>query len=235
MADIVTAQTAITETSQDGHEHTKSFLTSIFDQLSTINPEDDDHIYAEAPKLSNLTGDTAKNAKAIFLTLHFLFPHELLPALDLLDRKLVNKHQQQMTGLEVYYVQSASSLTDTASRSKSRFRNAFNPTKTYYEVRLDSWNCSCAAFAQSSLKLILSRTAGSDDEPISEWKQTTSIASGLMVGGGLTHQDSPVAICKHVLAVVVGECCPGMFSNSVNIVDDTWNSMAGWAAGFGEI
>ncbi|ETI24019.1 hypothetical protein G647_03388 [Cladophialophora carrionii CBS 160.54] len=36
------------------------------------------------------TSDTDQ-ARSIFLTLHILFPHELLPALDLLDRQLVTK------------------------------------------------------------------------------------------------------------------------------------------------
>lgn len=214
---------------------TKACLTSIFGQLRTITPEHEEDNYNETSRLSNLKGDVAKNAKAIFLTLHFLFPHELLPALDLLDRSLVNKHRQNTSGLVVYYVQSASSLTDTASRAKSRFRNAFNPTKTFYEVRLDSWNCSCAAFAQSSLKTILSRKSRSDETSAIKWPSAASSLSDVIIGGSLTQQDSAVAMCKHILAVAIAESCPAMFSNGVNCVDVTWTEVAGWASGFGEI
>lgn len=40
-------------------------------------------------RLHHLSADDRSKARSVFLTLHVLFPHHLLPALDLLDRGLV--------------------------------------------------------------------------------------------------------------------------------------------------
>ncbi len=128
--------------------------------------------------LTSLPPTTSKDARSLFLALHFLFPHELLPALDLLDRGLVtrlvpsslpNTRTNSTSDNDVFYIQSASAATSqhhpkhsttTPGEAQGRFRNALasnstskskgSATQTYYEVRLDSWNCSCAAFAFSS-------------------------------------------------------------------------------------
>ncbi|EXJ61140.1 hypothetical protein A1O7_05293 [Cladophialophora yegresii CBS 114405] len=46
---------------------------------------------AQQCPLHLLSAPDTEQARSIFLTLHVLFPHELLPALDLLDRRLVTK------------------------------------------------------------------------------------------------------------------------------------------------
>jgi hypothetical protein len=57
--------------------------------------------------------------------------------------------------VEVFYIQSASSATTTTGRYSHRNRKAA-PTgaraSTFYEVRLDSWNCSCPAFSVSAFQ-----------------------------------------------------------------------------------
>ncbi|KAL8754079.1 MAG: hypothetical protein Q9184_005229 [Pyrenodesmia sp. 2 TL-2023] len=114
------------------------------------------------------------SVKSLLLTLHVLFPNELLPALDLLDRKLVTKlvlNDGSAEGVDaaahvdggppsltkpledveegigsVYYVRS--SQQPRSSRfSSGRMYDAFTVSGQQYEVRLRAWNCSCPAFA----------------------------------------------------------------------------------------
>lgn len=113
------------------------------------------------------------SVKPLLLTLHVLFPNELLPALDLLDRKLVTKlvlNDGSVEGVDaaahvdggppsltetpkdvkvgmgpVYYVRS--SQQPRSSRfSSGRMYDAFAASGQHYEVRLRAWNCSCPAF-----------------------------------------------------------------------------------------
>src|SRR5689334_5617435 len=64
----------------------RPFLTSLIDNLTTDQ---------QTNSATNLTQNCLKNApphlKSILLTLHVLFPNELLPALDVLDRNLVTR------------------------------------------------------------------------------------------------------------------------------------------------
>ncbi|KAI4119543.1 MAG: hypothetical protein LQ338_007259 [Usnochroma carphineum] len=107
------------------------------------------------------------SVKPLLLTLHVLFPNELLPALDLLDRKFVTRlvldasHPEctndhgigeaeqrvpQTRQRMLYYVRS--SQQPRSSRfSSGRTYDAFASSGLHYEVRLKAWNCSCPAFA----------------------------------------------------------------------------------------
>jgi hypothetical protein len=185
----------------------------------------------DSPVLS-LAPDALQAAKSLIVSLHVIFPHELLPALDLLDRGLVNRvvlslakttssdnHQGALgsrietsnnedtkisspqnaattskavlrQGLNptspstsiprssLYYVQSASAASHIPpsantnhsslntnpipSDSGTTWNTRRRGTQTYYEIRLDSWNCTCAAFAFSVLKSLV---VGDDTGP----------------------------------------------------------------------
>ena len=66
---------------------TRRFLTSLFDSFTEHTPA---NAALNTPNLNPIA--TAPPAlKSLFLTLHVLFPHELLPALDVLDRRLVTR------------------------------------------------------------------------------------------------------------------------------------------------
>ncbi|KAL2041623.1 hypothetical protein N7G274_005407 [Stereocaulon virgatum] len=121
--------------------------------------------------------DTALDlaSKPTLLTLHAIFPSLLLPALDLLDRRLVTRfvleegpgaHNAEDSGEEttleghegrevavgqrqrvVYYVKSnASSHSDR----RPRYAKTADIGSTHYEVRPLAWSCTCAAFAFSA-------------------------------------------------------------------------------------
>lgn len=93
-----------------------SFVTSLIHQLSTLTspllpprpPPSSDHTASFSPNLptsspfsprpqpfsnlvSSLPTQKQESITHILTTLHFLFPHEFIPALDLLDRRLVTR------------------------------------------------------------------------------------------------------------------------------------------------
>jgi len=214
-------------------------LDSSVDDTSTPSsnaPPNCDHV----SPLARLKGRAAEQARSTMLTLHFMFPHELLPALDLLDRRLVNKFRcpygdDPSSALEMFYVQSASAVTDPINRrsANSRFRNAWSATKVHYEVRLDAWNCTCAAFAQSQLKLLL-REPRHEEEPAVLDPSNGTTRPGNRFGGIATKTDSVVPTCKHILAVVMAEAAPRLLGAGVQTRDISVQEMAAWSAGWGE-
>jgi hypothetical protein len=237
--------------------HPHAFITSLISQLAAINSSSPDLI----PTLSSLSRQDLKSAKSISTTLHFLFPHEFLPALDLLDRKLVTQlrlmppavkdqgtvgsHPPQHTGpatgteqttWEVFYVRSASA-TASSSKSKSRYRRVYNPAGTYYEVRLDAWNCTCPAFAYSALGGALDLNQD-QTRPEDEDDQTSSEMEGASkewrFGGTLTREGTGAPICKHILAATLGKGLPGLFGNGVEKKEVTAAEAAGWGGGWGD-
>ncbi|MCJ1338136.1 hypothetical protein MMC09_003421 [Bachmanniomyces sp. S44760] len=159
----------------------RSFLTSLFDALHNIA----DHSRTGSPILgSNPLPSASPRTKKLFLTLHCIFPDELLPALDLLDRGLVMKlsltgrHEPELgdgngdtvdigqdgdgdgalKGLakdDVYYVQSSSSSSShSRTRGGSMTSKPFITGGTRYEVRLRAWNCTCPAFTFSMVNYL---------------------------------------------------------------------------------
>jgi hypothetical protein len=227
-----------------------NIITSIISSLSTARPPQQAKGQPLTSLLSQLSETDTKHARSLMLTLHFLFPHDLLPALDLLDRKLVtclqvreppvasqdptiNKARSLVS--ETYYVQSASAVTSKLPRS-TKFRNTFNPSDTCYEVHLDSWSCSCPGFAYSAF-------GGFDvgeeevDAPESvedNFEDDHVLEEGWVFGGSLTRNASPVAICKHILAVSIGKAAPNLFSDGVDIKAVSCVEIAGWAGGWGD-
>ena len=103
-------------------------------------------------------------SKPLFLTLHVLFPNELLPALDLLDRRLVTRLRYEDHNLAqdngsssidgegkvvstVYYVRTSQQARSASHHWRSSTAAAVMRDDVSYEVRFQGWNCTCAAFA----------------------------------------------------------------------------------------
>jgi hypothetical protein len=127
------------------------------------------------------------------LALHSIYPNLLLSSLDLLDNGLVTRYvsapdgtDQPFSSPSIYYVRSSQTRP-------SRF--AATSARSVYEVRPLAWHCTCPSFAFSAFSLRTSFDPferGEDDCTGSErW-------GGEMRGG-------QAAICKHLLAVLVGE------------------------------
>ncbi|KKA16788.1 hypothetical protein T310_9608 [Rasamsonia emersonii CBS 393.64] len=171
---------------------TSRFLTSLITQLASFeNPTTKDgpahHTGAllsrnqehERAKntLSRLPASDLSRVKSLMLTLHCLFPNELLLALDILDRRLVKRF---IVREELELASAAGTVEEEEEREASprgnaqQINSAFSPGQAdeeeiyfvrsmfqpstrggppkTYEVRLRSWNCTCPAFALSAFR-----------------------------------------------------------------------------------
>lgn len=190
----------------------------------------------------------SSETKPILLTLHCLFTSDLLPALDLLDRRLVTRFvlepvtspvgDSDRHGLEepllsqqgksegravVYYVRS--------SQQRSRYGTTAEATGINYEVRLQAWNCSCPAFAfaafgpqdEDTQENLGNEDEEDDDGEVGRMKHRF---------GGLASGERELPACKHLLACLLVEMGGGMgdFANHRVVGRE---EMAGWAAGWG--
>ncbi|KAF2861176.1 hypothetical protein K470DRAFT_215566 [Piedraia hortae CBS 480.64] len=95
------------------------------------------------PPPSSIQQESVANIRERYLTLQALYPEHLIPALDLLDRNMVEFLYHEDQGVEVgaYYVRS------TKDKPTSRRRNANYSAERLHEIRISAWTCSCAAFA----------------------------------------------------------------------------------------
>ena len=207
-----------------------SALSHLAARLSTNQPP-----YHPLPSpIPSLPAPDLSSTKSVLIALHFLFPHELLPTLDILDRGLVNRLLIAPDSIEVFYVQSASAVTlkSTSRSNKSRYKNAFNPSSVYYEVRLDAWNCSCPAFAFSAF----GRDGDEDEDESPDGKNQDDEREGLgwAFGGTLTRPGTVTPTCKHILAAVLGKQLPSLFGAGVVVKEVSAVAAAGWAAGWAE-
>lgn len=126
-------------------------------------------------------------AKPLMLTLHCLFPNDLLPALDILDCGLVRRfvhaddgdtvptasgHGQigvteDQCALQNPYLHITSPTEDiflvtSASAVRPHSAAPLSTSNTYeqekgYEVRLHAWNCTCPTFALSAFRNLTTR------------------------------------------------------------------------------
>nr|OQO21757.1 hypothetical protein B0A51_09698 [Rachicladosporium sp. CCFEE 5018] len=205
--------------------------------ISSITP-------ASASDRTESLASTDAQIKSTLLTLYTLFPNELLPALDLLDCGLVTRlksvKEDSATAssnpdsvdpsawLEhsVYYVRSAQ---PPSTRPRSKHRTLQSPT--YYEVHLNSWSCSCPAFAFSAFPATAPASDSSDLFSAKDVERT--VAKYGWVFGGLG-RGVKAPVCKHLLACVLAEKCGGFARGMVEEREVAREEMAGGAAGWGD-
>ncbi|KAF1814466.1 hypothetical protein P152DRAFT_456718 [Eremomyces bilateralis CBS 781.70] len=192
-----------------------------------------------------------------FLTLHSIFPSELLAALDLMDRKLITKvvckqrpdsrvgSREPWQSAATYLVQSAQAEPSDASArttpmaagiSESPIQELQQPTaELVYEVSLASWNCSCPAFVFAAFP---------PDVDVVGFEQNQHVHSvdagevgapsygGCSLDSRLADETGSVPVCKHILACYLLE--RGEFGSSISMRtrEITTDEMAGWAAGW---
>ena len=198
--------------------------------------------------------------KPTLLTLHALFPTTLLPALDLLDRRLITRFtlqdgpQEQVASRgdrrsrsAVYYVKS-----NAHRDGRSRYSRGGDVGVNSYEVRTKAWNCTCAAFAFSAFNDPGSspiyeqddqfkdngrHDALADEEDdemldVPEPQEDASTETRDWQWGGLMLEEENVPLCKHLLACVLVE----QWDVACGMVEEQEvrkEDMAGWAAGWG--
>jgi hypothetical protein len=204
----------------------RTFITSIINSLATHAPTTTLLGQERSQRPQAASQNPLKHAppqlKSIFLTLHVLFPNELLPALDVLDRNLVTHLRVKDGDAEVYLVRSAQQPT---------YHRREDPGSTCYEVRLKAWNCSCPAFAFSAFP----SEEGEQDENGGLATAREEGGEGAWRFGGLSleSQMGAVPVCKHLLACVLVERCPELFVGGVEVREVSKEEFAGWCAGWG--
>ncbi|EXJ65869.1 uncharacterized protein A1O5_11110 [Cladophialophora psammophila CBS 110553] len=217
-------------------------------------------------------------ARSVFLTLHMLFPHELLPALDLLDRGLVTKLvveppalrtddqgvaegrssvgedrsvlecsdlqlrlQSNEKGWEIFYIRSSSTVDKPMSKTRfhPRRRNT-STTGSIYEVRLDSWNCTCPAFSVSvfqSLNLQFDQDFRANEDDVDVGRIGDSkrkMKDDWKFGGTATIKMGRIPSCKHLVAATIAKAAPSLFTDGVKETIVSREEMVAWGGGWGE-
>ena len=220
---------------------TRSFISALFTTLSNLPPPQD------TTNISNPLISANSETKTLFLTLHCLFPNELLPALDLLDRSLVTRFQiaslnstESTTGANldsdaaeadgahgnvVYYVRSSQQ-----SRA-ARYQTGASTAGLSYEVRLKGWNCSCPAFTFSAINAL--NDGFRDGVEISSREgQGHGDEDEAWSFGGLSLGERTMPVCKHLLACVLVERCQAL-KGCVEERAVSKEEAAAWAAAWG--
>jgi hypothetical protein len=211
----------------------RAFVTSLIENLTTHSAQNVN------PTLKNMP----PALRSTLLTLHILFPNELLPALDVLDRNLVTclhlKNSSHPYESETYFVRSAQQPSNhhyhhRDKRDHGNGRYSTNPvsTTTHYEVRLKAWNCSCPAFAFSAFPATNDSTlnnAGDDTDPVVAEDKRAWKFGGMLLDGAA----GELAVCKHLLACVLLKQCPALFAGGVEAREVEREEYAGWCAGWG--
>ncbi|PVI01992.1 hypothetical protein DM02DRAFT_613302 [Periconia macrospinosa] len=107
--------------SSDQSSHAREFVTKLLSSLNTTLPRHAADVTATtaAAAASNPLSHASESVQKQLMTLHVLFPNELLPALDLLDRRLVTRFhvQRREAGTAATAVAAAAAATNTVSPS----------------------------------------------------------------------------------------------------------------------
>ncbi|KAI1777542.1 hypothetical protein F4818DRAFT_407028 [Hypoxylon cercidicola] len=231
----------------------RQFLTSLIDSLTSTPVPTPSSSSAAAPSAD---GNPLKlippACRPLFTTLYALYPLILLPALDLLDRRLVTRvfvRQQRDTtaqaetgpshgpacdeGNEGERELATGSDSSASNRNNSYYvvrsaqpqqtrRHAWgsnaSPSGPSYVVRLDAWNCTCAAFTfaafpreddqQQQHSYVIepcssteSRKKGVEKERQEEKWEFGALSVDGRDGSGI----AGVPCCKHLLACLLAE------------------------------
>jgi hypothetical protein len=273
------------------------FVTQLLDSLAPVPPPTDQAPTnidnANTNPLNNVPDATRKQ----LLSLQVLFPNEFVPALDLLDRRLVTRfricdeeqlaakpavaaQRDAVTGEDVHMHDTQEPLQSentterhgnpltpnesdslhqdeaaqeptannaspppptiyyvrSAQQRSSRYSTSYDTT-TSYQVRLQSWNCSCPAFAFAAFPAV-----GSEQDvpvynpldPPAATLQQDRMGDAAWTFGGITLGSDMPPVCKHLLACVLVERVRGLFGQFVEEKDVGVEEAAGWAAGWGD-
>ncbi|KAI9803947.1 MAG: hypothetical protein M1833_000228 [Piccolia ochrophora] len=215
--------------------------------ISTSAPLDHPSSLTADPTLSPLP----TSLKPLLTTLHALYPTELLPALDLLDRRLVTRHTyrpprpphpplpENPSSTETnppspsitYHVRSSRPARGSHHRRRTSHHDAPpDDDGPSYEVRTRAWNCSCAAFAFAAFGAGAAVAGGRDGGHEGEEGDDGWVFGGL--GLELEGGRAP-PVCKHLMACVLAERLAAWVGGVVRDVEVGQGEMGGWAAGWG--
>lgn len=157
----------------------RELLTSLINEISSIPLSQPGSNKASIPGRQETPFHPLKavppSHRHLLTTLHVLFPTLLLPALDLLDRGLVNRlvvdsgvtpgeggnnlPGEPRSTTALYIVRSARPVAHYPRRQQAQ-----PPPGNSYAVRLHAWNCSCAAFAFAAYPTVITVTGAREGQ-----------------------------------------------------------------------
>jgi hypothetical protein len=233
----------------------RAFITSLINSLNSPTTTT-----TTTPPTSNPLKQASPADRSILLTLHVLFPNELLSALDLLDRDLITRLMPLSqvpppdnppandTTIEQETSTTLEDQSTNINKKKEGYENAIyyvrsaqqttsnsrfrDPvaSSTHYEVRTASWSCSCPAFVFSAFPPAKTTKNEGDGDGYAVMEEEEE-GKGWRVGGLSLGGDVPM--CKHLLACVLAER-GGLFGGYVKTREVSVEELAGWAAGWGD-
>ncbi|KAE8385169.1 hypothetical protein BDV23DRAFT_188534 [Aspergillus alliaceus] len=230
---------------------TVQFAEHLISQLSECATKPENSCSAESQLPLSVTSAHVSKLKPLMITLHCLFPNELLLALDILDRGLVRCFRKENPNAtepsptpncrpplpeDMFFVISLSTAPFMTSTSMSSRPHA---DQKGYEARLQAWNCTCPTFTLAAFRDLGADLA--EDDPSSDGIPQSSCASGRHCppfGGSLTRRPAKWSppVCKHLLACLLMVRCPTLFgapNNDCNRIVISAEELAGWCAGWG--
>lgn len=179
----------------------RQFFTSLIDSLvaAAAAPPAPQAPTAEDGAEQDDGGATTNGSprRQLLLTLHVLFPAITLPALDLLDRRLVTR----LTCPELTVGDDTQSPAVYVIRSGSGSGGRRHDTATNHIVRMSAWNCSCERFAQDAFAALLPEPMSAEVQgPAGVQAEHAWEFGGLSMDGTA---NSHVPCCKHLLACLL--------------------------------
>ncbi|KAK4186032.1 hypothetical protein QBC35DRAFT_388146 [Podospora australis] len=228
----------------------RAVLTALFNRITTTPLLDEDETkqdhkprYTDSKANNNPLRRVPISHRHLIITLHVLFPEIVLPALDLLDRRLVtrlildNSHvkteERKEDGIagkkeneeksETYLVTSAAPPPSRRKKHPTSGGNAAEDEglgvasgQRRYIVHLQAWNCTCAAFAFSSVQDVqvgldsleivdldsLGIPEANEGVAAGEANEVWSFG-GMSLDGTSQTEGGGVPICKHLMACLL--------------------------------
>ncbi|KAI9886076.1 MAG: hypothetical protein M1823_002149 [Watsoniomyces obsoletus] len=227
---------------------TRTIIDRLIAQLSVASSQTSDDRFSstEHPGFSQKPSPAALRGlsppdRQLVVTLHCIFPHQLLPALDLLDRRLVTRfvlnddenggHSAHVASTPpvIFYVHSTQ---NASARGRSHGASWLMPTT--YEVRLTAWSCTCPGFILTATSKTMTVVHEQEDQ---DSRQPDSAGSGRSENGhfgGVTLGMKMPPICKHLLACYMAQHCPGLFRGHVEQKKVSKEELVAWVAGWGD-
>lgn len=198
----------------------RTILNALLSRIATIPLPPAPPSSSSGP--SNPLSLTPPSHRHLIITLHVLFPTLMLPALDLLDRRLVARvilddglsyrprHHPDAThggGKEAEFYLVSSSVAPAPPRRQGEdgiAAQAVQAVGRFYIVRVGTWHCTCAGFA-------FAMAGGRREEEGRDDDAGEGMEEGVGFGG--VSVDGPgegTPVCKHLLACLLAERWEGM-------------------------
>ncbi|KAG9627331.1 hypothetical protein KCU64_g18348, partial [Aureobasidium melanogenum] len=233
----------------------RAFITSLIQSLNTSSST------ATTP-LSNPLKQASPADRSVLLTLHVLFPNELLSALDLLDRELVVRllplsnpdvtppipeqtGQQAEDTTTEQDISTSSNDTNNDMKVDRDYRNAVYYVRSAQQTSSNSrfkdpvaasthYEVRISSWSCSCPAFAFSAFPAnpSTDEEHGDEEITTVEGEEQQWMVGSLSLGKDVPMCKHLLACVLAER-GGLFEGYVKTKKVSVEELAGWAAGWG--